>query len=426
MRVFELSTEVKAISRKKGRSATAAAAYRACCVIECEREERVHDYSRKRGLEVAGIVLPDGAPAWARDRAKLWNAAELAERNGKRGKNAGAFKADAQTAREFFFSFPVELSAAGRLSVARSIARHVADAYGLAADFAIHEPGRDGDERNYHCHVLATTRRLTAKGFGAKSREWSDLESGKAQAKELRARIAATLNDALAAEGKGDVVRVEHRSFKARGSAQIPTIHQGPAKTHLLRKKQRQEREAWAREAAAQQRDRQAKELAGLKLRQDFALQAKTGELAQRVRAAAAEIKRELAEARRADVGPTGLRRVFLIVTGRAGRVAFDRQARDGRRVVAARERLAALKSELRAERSAFAAAQARDRAALIERHGREGQQLAQAIKSREGLDRTTEGQERRAFAQAVALKREARQPEQQRPPPELGRGLSL
>jgi hypothetical protein len=30
-------------------------------------------------------------PRWAHDRAKLWNGAEMRERNGKRGKNAGAF-----------------------------------------------------------------------------------------------------------------------------------------------------------------------------------------------------------------------------------------------------------------------------------------------------------------------------------------------
>jgi hypothetical protein len=121
-RIFELSTRVKAISRGKGkegkrqpRSVTAAAAYLACCVIDCEREGTTHDYTRKRGLEVARIVLPEGAPSWAADRAKLWNGAELRERNGKRGKNAGAFKIDAQTAREFMYSFPAELSAAGRL-----------------------------------------------------------------------------------------------------------------------------------------------------------------------------------------------------------------------------------------------------------------------------------------------------------------------
>src|SRR5689334_20237925 len=113
VRVFELSTRINAVQRSQGDSATAKAAYRACCVIECEREGRTHDYSRKQGLEASEIVLPKGAPAW--DRSKLWNGAELAERNGKRGKNAGAFRANAQTARDLMFSYPVELSKEGRL-----------------------------------------------------------------------------------------------------------------------------------------------------------------------------------------------------------------------------------------------------------------------------------------------------------------------
>ena len=81
MRVFELTTRVTGINRGDGRSATASAAYRACCEIECEREGKTHDYGRKKGLEASEIVLPQGAPAWAKDRAKLWNAAELREQN---------------------------------------------------------------------------------------------------------------------------------------------------------------------------------------------------------------------------------------------------------------------------------------------------------------------------------------------------------
>ncbi len=149
MRVFELSTRVKSISRGEGRSATSAAAYRACCAIECEREGRIHDYRRKRGLEAAEIVLPSEAPQWAADRARLWNAAELRERN-KDSRAKTKDKANAQTAREFFYAFPVELSAAGRLRVAQTIARQLADTYGIDADFAIHEPGSEGDTRNYH------------------------------------------------------------------------------------------------------------------------------------------------------------------------------------------------------------------------------------------------------------------------------------
>ena len=115
VRIFELSTHVKSISRGTGGSATAAAAYRACCAIESEIDGKTHDYTRKTGLEACAIILPKGAPSWAADRAKLWNGAELRERNGARGKNAGQLKRNAALAREFMFSFPVELSEAGRL-----------------------------------------------------------------------------------------------------------------------------------------------------------------------------------------------------------------------------------------------------------------------------------------------------------------------
>jgi hypothetical protein len=77
---------VKAISRSAGRSATAAAAYRSAGRIEDERQGTIHDYTRKGGVVVTGIALPDGAPEWARDRSALWNAAEAAEKrkNAKR------------------------------------------------------------------------------------------------------------------------------------------------------------------------------------------------------------------------------------------------------------------------------------------------------------------------------------------------------
>ena len=62
---------VKTIKRSAGRSATAAAAYRAGCEIACEREGRVHDYRRKLGVEDSFILAPDEAPDWAQDRQAL-------------------------------------------------------------------------------------------------------------------------------------------------------------------------------------------------------------------------------------------------------------------------------------------------------------------------------------------------------------------
>ena len=78
MAIYHLS--VKPVSRSSGRSATASAAYRAAERIDDRRTGDIHDYTRKRGVESADIVLPDNAPTWASERAALWNAAELAEK----------------------------------------------------------------------------------------------------------------------------------------------------------------------------------------------------------------------------------------------------------------------------------------------------------------------------------------------------------
>ena len=70
---------VKTIKRSAGRSATAAAAYRVGERIECQREGRVHDYTRKQGIEETFILTPKDAPDWASDRSRLWNEAEASE-----------------------------------------------------------------------------------------------------------------------------------------------------------------------------------------------------------------------------------------------------------------------------------------------------------------------------------------------------------
>lgn len=264
MRVYELTAHLQKISRAKGRTATAAAAYRSCSLIQCEREQTAHDYRSKAGLEASGIILPDGAPGWAADRTALWNAAELRERNGTRGTNAGAFKARAVTAREIMFGFPAELSAAGRLGVAESIARHLAATHQVATDFSIHLPGKDGDQRNHHCHMMLTTRRLTAEGLSEKTREWDDRRGGSATVTTLRAFVAETMNAALAHEGRAGIVHVEHRSHKARGTGSAPTRHQGPGKTNAARNRASRERTVWIKTTRERQAERQARERAAL------------------------------------------------------------------------------------------------------------------------------------------------------------------
>ena len=102
--------------------------------------------------------------------------------------------------------------------------------------------------------------------------------------RNFRAFVAATLNEALAGEGKAAAVHVEHRSFAARGDGQKATRHQGVARTNAERAKQRTTRAAWERAARNDQHERHAKERAALKVKQDLALAAKVGDLADRER----------------------------------------------------------------------------------------------------------------------------------------------
>lgn len=193
---------VKTVSRSSGRSATAAAAYRAGVEIMDERTGLIHDYTRKEGVEHRELVLPDGAPEWATDRVKLWNAAELAET-----------RKNSTVAREFEIALPAELDANQRRELVREFAREISDRHGVAVDIAIHAPGREGDNRNHHAHLLVTTRRLTKDGLGEKTRELDKKQSGEVE--RWRERWAEVQNRAL--ERANVAERVDHRSHKDRG-----------------------------------------------------------------------------------------------------------------------------------------------------------------------------------------------------------------
>ena len=66
------------VQRSHGRSVVAAAAYRAAIALADERTGLVHDYTRRSGVLATEIMAPEAAPAWMRDRARLWNGVETA------------------------------------------------------------------------------------------------------------------------------------------------------------------------------------------------------------------------------------------------------------------------------------------------------------------------------------------------------------
>jgi ATP-dependent exoDNAse (exonuclease V) alpha subunit len=243
--IYHLS--VKPISRSAGRSATAAAAYRAGVEITDERTGEIHDYTRKGGVESAELVLPAGAPEWAADRAALWNAAEQAET-----------RKNSTVAREFEIALPEELSPAERQRLARDLAREIVERHGCAADVAIHAPGKEGDNRNHHAHILLSTRRLGPEGFTEKTRELDDQKTGPQIVTQWRERFASLQNERL--REAGIEARVDHRTLEAQGIDREPTRHLGPAATGYERRTGEPSRKRMDFEAEVSDRLARAKE----------------------------------------------------------------------------------------------------------------------------------------------------------------------
>lgn len=156
------------ISRAGGRSAVACAAYRAGDKLTDERQGKTQDYERRSGVIASGILLPANAPEWMHDREKLWNAIERREDRSTRPSSA-------QLAREMVIALPHELDDQHREYLIKNIGQE-ATRQGMVFDYAIHAPDHEGDERNYHAHIMLTMRRIDRNdpdGFGHKVREWN-------------------------------------------------------------------------------------------------------------------------------------------------------------------------------------------------------------------------------------------------------------
>lgn len=212
--------QAKAISRAVGRSATAAAAYRAGESIADERTGEVYDYENKQGIEYKEIITPEGSQI---GRSTLWNLAEIAER-----------RKDAKVAREWELALPSELTHEQRVDLACQFARKLVERYGVAADVCIHAPGREGDQRNHHAHILTTTRIYEAGALGKKTRVLDSPRTSGQEVEIMRQTWASLANSAL--EKAGHAEKIDARSLQAQCIGREPTHHLGPAATAMERR----------------------------------------------------------------------------------------------------------------------------------------------------------------------------------------------
>ena len=223
MAVYHFSA--KTVSRSAGRSSTAAAAYRSGERIVDERTGEIHDYTRKGGVVDSLVVLPHGGTM---DRADLWNKVEAHHKRG-----------DATVAREFVVALPAELDAAQRQELARTYARELADRYGVGVDLNVHAPGKEGDQRNHHAHILLTACYCGPTGtLGKKAVELDPIHCQRQKLLNVveveRERWEAIANQAL--EKAGQQARIDHRSLETQGiHDRLPGVHLGPTATAIER-----------------------------------------------------------------------------------------------------------------------------------------------------------------------------------------------
>ena len=163
MAIYHLSAKV--ISRATGRSAVAAAAYRAAEELHDERLGRSHDFTNKAGVIHSEMLLPDGAPERLADRATLWNEVGAVEK-----------RKDAQLAREVEIALPRELTQAQAIGLAQDFVREQFVARGMVADLNVHWGRTASGEDQPHAHVMLTMREVGPDGFGKKVRDWNRTE----------------------------------------------------------------------------------------------------------------------------------------------------------------------------------------------------------------------------------------------------------
>lgn len=188
----------------------AAAAYRSGEVLYDERAGKTFDYSRKEDVVHAEIMAPAGAPAWASDRATLWNKVEASEK-----------RKDAQLARNLIAALPRELDQAQNLALMRDYIQENFIAKGMIADFAIHESDAGDGQKNPHAHILITMRPLEGDGFGKKNRDWNQ----KNILKGWRHAWEEQTNRHLALAGSPE--RVSLKSYKEQGINKHSQVHLG-------------------------------------------------------------------------------------------------------------------------------------------------------------------------------------------------------
>lgn len=247
MEIKSLHTHVDIVTRSKGASVIAKAAYNARDKLQDEYYGKTHDYSKKTDLVFSKIFLPEHIPKEFSNREYLWNEVEKIEKS----KNS-------QLARNLLFELPRELNEQNRIKLISEFIEENFTSKGMIADCSIHNPPASDHEEQPHAHILLTLREIDSEGkWKPKCRkeyildengEKIKLKSGNYKsrkvnlndwnepdkAKEWRENFSKKANEYLARNNIDK--RIDPRTFEEQGREELPQIHLGTSSYQMEKK----------------------------------------------------------------------------------------------------------------------------------------------------------------------------------------------
>ena len=247
MEIKSLHTHVDIVTRSKGASVIAKAAYNARDKLQDEYYGKTHDYSKKTDLVFSKIFLPEHIPKEFSNREYLWNSVEKIEKS----KNS-------QLARNLLFELPRELNEEDRIKLISEFIEENFTSKGMIADCSIHNPPASDHEEQPHAHILLTLREIDSEGkWKPKCRkeyildengEKIKLKSGNYKsrkvnlndwnepdkAKEWRENFSKKANEYLARNNIDK--RIDPRTFEEQGREELPQIHLGTSSYQMEKK----------------------------------------------------------------------------------------------------------------------------------------------------------------------------------------------
>jgi len=180
---YRLSAK-KPIGRSAGRSVVNSAAYISRSKLKDNELGETFSYQHKSSdILFSEIITPKVSPYFSTNRELLWNAVQKYETHKK-----------AQFARALELNLPYELNLNEMTITLTKFVENNFIRLGMIADVNLHKPDKDGDERNYHAHILLTLRRVNEQGFvGNKAREWNSRELFKQWREKLALECSLSL-----------------------------------------------------------------------------------------------------------------------------------------------------------------------------------------------------------------------------------------